>query len=148
MSTTALIVAVVALLVSLILTAQVSALRRRLARVPNDGDVVALLHSIDAELARVAAATDDLIPRVDQLEAAIPRKISRTGVVIYDAFGDIAGNLSRSVAVLNDHGDGLVITMLVGRSETRFFTKQVVSRRGVEELSPEEEEAVARAMQR
>ena len=66
---------------------------------------------------------------------------------VYDAFGDIAGNLSRSIALLDATGDGLVISLLVGRSETLFYTKQVRGRRGLEELSPEEAEAVDRAMQ-
>ena len=75
----------------------------------------------------------------------MPLAISHTGVVAYDAFGDIAGHLSRSIALVNDEGDGVVISLLVARSETLFFTKEVRAGRGVEVLSPEEERALARA---
>ena len=62
-----------------------------------------------------------------------------------DAFGDIAGNMSRSVALLSIEGDGIVISILVGRLDVRVFTKEVRGFEGVEELSPEEKAAVARA---
>jgi hypothetical protein len=66
--------------------------------------------------------------------------------VVYDAFDDIAGNLSRSIALLNERGDGVVISMLVGRAEARFFTKVVQHGTGREVLSPEEEAAIRQAM--
>ena len=69
--------------------------------------------------------------------------MSRTGVVSYDAFGDISGNLSRSIALLNGVGDGVVISLLVGRSETLFYVKQIREGKGSEPLSPEEQEAIA-----
>jgi hypothetical protein len=74
--------------------------------------------------------------------------ISYTGIVTYDAFDNIAGNQSRSIALLNAQGDGLVISLLVGRNETLFFTKQIRGHVGMEELSPEEAEAVSQALAR
>ncbi len=80
------------------------------------------------------------------VEKRLPRAISHTGVVSYDAFGDITGNLSRSIALLDQQANGVVISLLVGRNETRFFTKQVRDGVGAEPLSPEEDDAVARAL--
>jgi hypothetical protein len=74
--------------------------------------------------------------------------LSCTGVVTYDAFGNIAGQLSRSIAIVDPMGNGLVISVLVGRSETLFYAKQVARGRGVEELSPEEQQAVEKALAR
>ena len=89
--------------------------------------------------------TAALEPRLAAVEELLPHAIVNTGVVNYDAFGDIAGNLSRSMALLSLNGDGVVLSILVGRLDVRVFTKEVRGFVGVEELSPEEKEAVARA---
>ena len=142
------IIASLSLILVLVLTVKVYLLRRRLDGVPADGDVVGLLSSLARDLAEVGLEVADLRPRLEKMETAIPRALSRTGVVTYDAFGDISGNVSRSIALLDMYGDGLVISLLVGRNETLFYTKQIHRTRGAEELSPEEAEAVARAMRR
>ena len=141
----ALIIAVVALLAAVVLVVQLHGLRRRMDALPADADVFSLLRGIDNELGRLDAATAELEPRLAAVEDLIPRAIVNTGVVNYDAFGDIAGNMSRSVALLSVGGDGVVISILVGRVDVRVFTKEVRGFVGVEELSPEEKSAVSRA---
>jgi hypothetical protein len=123
-------------------------LQRRLASVPTDGNVVEMLRKVDNELGHMGSMVAQLEPRLRTVERHLPRAIAFTGIVSYDAFGNITGNLSRSIALLNARGDGVVISLLVGRTDTLFFTKQVRGREGVEELSPEEREAVAEAMAR
>jgi hypothetical protein len=125
---------------------QLARVRRIVSAVPEDGNVFELLREIDTDLGSVEATVADLRPRLEAVERALPLAISYTGVVAYDAFGDVAGNLSRSIALLDSRGDGVVISLLVGRNETRFFTKQVRGRAGSEPLSPEEDEAVRVAM--
>jgi len=83
---------------------------------------------------QVAATRGDL--------AAALRHVS---VVRYDAFGDQGGQLSFSVALLDDAGDGLVLTSLNGRTETRTYAKGVSAGGGDQGLSPEETQAVQRA---
>lgn len=145
-ATVAAIIAVVALLIALGLALQVAALRRRLASVPKDGNVIDLMRSIDSDLAKVEAHVAGIEPRLQSVEQKLPLAVSYTGVVTYDAFGDIGGKLSRSIALLDSNGDGLVISLLVGRNETLFFTKEVRSGSGTERLSPEEGAAIQRAM--
>lgn len=141
----AMVVAIVALLAAVVLAFQVNNLRRRLDAVPDDENVFAILKGVDNELGRLDAVTEALEPRLAAVEHLIPHAIVNTGVVNYDAFGDIAGNLSRSVALLSVDGDGIVISILVGRLDVRVFTKEVRGFVGVEELSPEEKAAVTRA---
>ena len=141
----ALVVAIVSLLVSLVLAIQIQGLRKRLDAVPADENVFAILKGVDNELGRLDAVTQDLEPRLAAVEHLLPKAIVSTGVVNYDAFGDIAGNLSRSVALLSVDGDGIVISILVGRLDVRVFTKEICGFAGVEELSPEEKAAVTRA---
>ena len=81
------------------LALQVYGLRRRIDSVPADEDVFAVLKGIDNELGRLDQVTAAMEPRLAAVEHLIPRAIVNTGVVNYDAFGDIAGNMSRSVAL-------------------------------------------------
>ena len=74
-----------------------------------------------------------------------PRALTRVAVVRYDAFGDLAGALSFSAALLDDAGNGLVLSSINGRSETRTYAKGVTGGRSGAPLSPEEQEAIAEA---
>lgn len=136
----------VTLLIVLWLSAQLNRVRAKVEVVPDDADVLGLLRRIDNDLARLDGVVSDVEPRLANVEKRLPRAISHTGVVSYDAFGDITGNLSRSIALLDQQANGVVISLLVGRNETRFFTKQVRDGVGAEPLSPEEDDAVARAL--
>lgn len=147
-ATVAAFLAALALVISLGLAMQVAGLRRRLAAVPKDGNVIDLMRTIDHDLGEVEKQVANLGPRLLAVEQKLPLAVSYTGVVTYDAFGDIGGKLSRSIALLDSNGDGLVISLLVGRNETLFFTKEVRSGSGTERLSPEEGAAIARAMGR
>ncbi|WP_341229842.1 DUF4446 family protein [Nocardioides salarius] len=66
-------------------------------------------------------------------------------VVRYDAFGDMGGHLSWSVALLDDAGFGIVLTSIHGRSEARTYAKSVAGWTCDQQLSPEEEEAISAA---
>lgn len=136
----------VTLLIVLWLSAQLNKVRVKLAVIPQDADVLALLRTVDNDLGRIDEAVSGMQPRLARVEEALPKAIAHTGVVTYDAFGNITGNQSRSIALLDASGTGLVISLLVGRSETLFFTKQVRDGAGSEPLSPEEQAAVTRAL--
>ena len=66
-------------------------------------------------------------------------------VVRYDAFEEMGGRLSWSLALLDDGGDGVVLTSIRGRNEGRTYAKSVTSWRSDQELSPEETEAITHA---
>ena len=136
----------ITLLIVLWMSMELNKMRALVATVPDDGNVYQMLRSVDAELKHQAKAVAAIEPRLAAVEAALPLAISRTGVVAYDAFDNIAGNQSRTIALLNANGDGVLISLLVGRDETLFFTKQVRGLQGVEPLSPEEEAASHQAM--
>lgn len=65
--------------------------------------------------------------------------------VRYDAFGDMGGHLSWSVALLDDGGNGVVLTSIHGRSEARTYAKSIAGWTCDQQLSPEESEAVEAA---
>lgn len=145
----ALIVAVLlAVVLAIWQTIQIQAVRRKVDAVPEDGNIVALLGAIDERSKANSASVEAVSRRVAELEGRLPYAISYVGVVAYNAFGNITGNQSRSIALLSQRADGLVITLLAAREETVFYAKEVRAGKGVEELSPEEMAALDRALGR
>jgi len=71
-----------------------------------------------------------------------PRALRDIGIVRYDALKEMSGQLSFSLALLNATGDGIVLSSINGRAETRTYAKPVVEGKGSQELSPEEAQAV------
>ena len=71
--------------------------------------------------------------------------LKHLSVVRYDAFGDMGGHLSWSLALLDDAGHGVVLTSISGRSEARTYAKSIVEWTSEQQLSPEEEEAISHA---
>lgn len=95
------------------------------------------------------ADLSDAFTRLDvdqrQLRADLSLALRHVSVIRYDAFGDMGGRYSFSAAVLDDKGDGLVITSIHGRSETRTYIKGLSAGVSDIDLSPEEQQAVATA---
>ena len=145
-----LVVVIVSLVVVLAVwqTYQLQQIRRKVDAVPQDGNVFNLIDSTTGRLGRVEAGLAVVDQRLQEVEAKMPHAVTRTAVITYDAFGNIAGQLSRSIALLSETGDGVVLSILVSREETLFFTKEIRAGVGSEQLSPEEDSAVARAMGR
>lgn len=71
-----------------------------------------------------------------------PRALRDVAIVRYDALREMSGQLSFSLALLNAVGDGVVLSSINGRAETRTYAKSVRACKGVQELSPEEAQAV------
>ena len=83
---------------------------------------------------------------LEQTRSELSDALRHVSVVRYDAFGDLGGRLSFSAALLDDSGDGLVLTSIHGRTETRSYIKGVKSGTGDAALSPEELQAVSYAL--
>jgi hypothetical protein len=82
---------------------------------------------------------------VAALRAEAAGAIRHLGIVRYDAFGDVGGRLSWSLALLDDGGNGVVLTAIHGRSEARSYAKSIAGWSCDQPMSPEEEEAVKSA---
>ncbi|TCC52796.1 DUF4446 family protein [Kribbella capetownensis] len=68
--------------------------------------------------------------------------LQHLAVVRYDAFGDTGGKLSWSMALLDDQGDGVVLTSINSRADARTYAKEIKAFVSEAKLSPEEEEAI------
>lgn len=75
----------------------------------------------------------------------IAQALRHVAVVRYDAFGDMGGRLSFSAAIIDDTGDGLVVSSIHGRGESRTYAKGVVGGDADATLTPEERQALAAA---
>jgi uncharacterized protein (DUF58 family) len=79
------------------------------------------------------------------LRADIGQALRHVAVVRYDAFGDMGGRLSFSAAIIDDEGDGLVLSSIHARGESRTYAKGVVAGAADTTLTPEEQQALAAA---
>ena len=95
---------------------------------------------------RAVAECLDMLGRQRALDGVADVKAIRdVAVCRYDALAEMTGRLSFSVAMINGLGDGIVLTSINGRTETRTYVRPVRGGRGVQQLSPEEEQAVRAA---
>ncbi|MFL6134506.1 MAG: DUF4446 family protein [Nocardioidaceae bacterium] len=92
--------------------------------------------------ANVPADLEGLRGEVQALRVEAADALRHLAVVRYDAFGDMGGHLSWSLALLDDGGNGVVLTSIHGRSEARTYAKNISSWSCDQAMSPEEEEAV------
>lgn len=72
--------------------------------------------------------------------------ISHVGLVRYDAFQDLSGAMSFSLAMLDEQGDGVVITSIAGRNDSRMYAKNITGGRCGPSITSEERAAVERAV--
>jgi hypothetical protein len=80
------------------------------------------------------------------LEAVQKKAVQKTGLVRYNPFEDTGGNQSFAVALLDANGDGVVISSLHARQNTRVYAKAIAGGRSEAALSDEESEALRNAM--
>ena len=97
------------------------------------------------EFGELTMDVHELNKRVEGVRADLTLALRHVSVIRYDAYGDMAGRYSFSAALLDDTGDGLIITSIHGRQETRSYLKGIAQGRPDIPLSPEEEEAVKMA---
>jgi hypothetical protein len=146
MESIALVVAVAAFVLAMVALTKASRDRHQPAAIPQDANLLESIRSFDEDLANVEAAVARMVPTVRSLDARMPGALRYAAVVTFDAQDERTGHLSRSIALLNERKDGLVITLLHGPRQTLFFTKMVRNGEGIEPLSTEEQAAVDRAV--
>ncbi len=84
--------------------------------------------------------------RLAAVEIALRGRIAHRALVRYDAYNELSGQQSMSIALLDDEQSGIVLSCIHHRDQARVYGKQVLGGRGELELSPEEAEAVQIAL--
>lgn len=108
----------------------------------------AVAEQLGALRSYVDATRAELNSAVRARQTDTVRSLRNVALVRYDAFDDISGRTSFSLAILDDAGDGVALTAITGRSDTRVYAKGVSNGVGEHGLSPEEQQAVDAALAR
>jgi len=110
------------------------------------GDLVDFAVSLQARIDELHRAVDEVGGRVGRVDARIDGTVSKTAIVRYDAYENSGGHQSASVAMLDSSRTGVVLSAIQGRDYARIYVKELDRGRASVALSPEEQEAVDRAM--
>ena len=124
-------------------------LRRRLRRLIGKGEGLGLDELLDRQFGRldtVAEKVEALNRLHHELEALLQQSIQKVGVIRFNPFADTGGDQSFAVALLDAQGNGVVLSSLHGRADTRIFAKQVQAGRSKHALSDEEQDAIRKAL--
>lgn len=146
-------VALIALIACVVLALTVRSLRAAQRAVLGDSravDVVAHTVHLEQELTVLRDYLDDVAARLDgrlrRVEGRLDATLAHRAIVRYDAYGEMSGHQSLSIALLDATRSGIVISSILHRDQARIYVKQVRSGESELKLSPEEEEAVRLAL--
>jgi hypothetical protein len=145
------VVAVAALVSGVVANVRVRRLRRSLAVLEGPNGSESVLEALERGSTQTQALRAELTRTKSDVELTrreLAVALRHVAVVRYDAFGDMGGRMSFTAALLDDSGDGLVITSIHGRSESRAYAKGVREGQSDQLLSPEETQAIALALGR
>ena len=109
-------------------------------------DLVDFAVSLQARIDDLHRAVDEVGVALSRLDRRIDGCLSHTSIVRYDAYEDAGGHQSASLAFLDAVRSGIVVSAIQGRDYARIYVKQLDRGRATIALSPEEQEAVERAM--
>ena len=112
------------------------------------GDLIDFAVALQGRIDETHRKFDDLAGALGQLDRRVDGVVSRVAVVRYDAYENTGGHQSASVALLDASCTGVVLTAIQGRDYARIYVKELEAARSPVALSPEEQEAVERAMGR
>jgi Protein of unknown function (DUF4446) len=111
-------------------------------------DLVEFAVSLQARIDDLHRAVDEVAAGLARVDRRIDGAVSNSSIVRYDAYEDTGGHQSASLALLDSARSGLVMTAIQGRDYARIYMKELDRGRASVALSPEEQEAVERAMGR
>jgi hypothetical protein len=146
--------AVAAAVVALLLCAAAFAALRRVRQAQgvllggNTSDLVDFAVSLQSRVDDLRRAVDEIAGGLARVDRRIDETVSKTAIVRYDAYGHSGGHQSASVALLDSARTGVVLSAIQGRDHARIYVKEIDRGHASVALSPEELEAVERAMAR
>jgi hypothetical protein len=110
------------------------------------GDLVDFAVSLQSRVDALNGSVDAVAAGLARVDRRVDETVSKTAIVRYDAYENSGGHQSASVAMLDSARTGVVLTAIQGRDYARIYIKELDRGRASVALSPEEQEAVDRAM--
>jgi Protein of unknown function (DUF4446) len=146
-------IALVALVLALVLAVKlrrVRAAQKVVMGASGRDDLVAHAGALHSAFAELYGRVEEIAERLDARMAAAERRldgaIAHRALVRYDAYGELSGHQSASLALLDAARNGVVLSYITHREHARLYCRQVFDGRGEHELSPEEDEAIRLAL--
>jgi uncharacterized protein DUF4446 len=147
------LVALVALILAIVLAVKLRRIRSAQRVVLGEhGSADLVIHASDLQAAfaalhgHVEEVAERLDARMSAAEERLDGAIAYRALVRYDAYGELSGHQSTTIALLDAGHNGVVISTIAHRDTARMYCKQIHAGRGEHELSPEETEAVRLAL--
>src|SRR5213080_458908 len=140
--------AALAVLIALLAWAKLRAVRTAQQVLLGGGkqDLVDFAVSLQGRIDDLHRAVDEIAAGLSRVDRRVDTAVSKTSLVRYDAYEGSGGHQSASIALLNAARSGVVVSAIQGRDYARIYVKELDHGRPSVALSPEEEEAVERAM--
>ena len=144
------VAAVLALALAFVLWRRVARVQAAQAVVLGSGrsDLLDFAVSLQARIDDLHRAVDEVATGLSRVDRRVDGSLTNTAVVRYDAYEGTGGQQSASVALLDATRTGTIMTAIQGRDYARIYVKDLDRGRSSVALSPEEQEAVERAMAR
>ena len=142
-------VAVVSLLLGLFLLLRTGRMRQQYRVLDAADGRESFVEVVARKAEEVEALRDDvatLAASIRATQSELNRAIRHVGLIRYDAFGDMGGRMSFSVALVDDFGNGFILTTVHARSESRTYIKEIRGGMAEVTLSPEESQALEDAI--
>jgi hypothetical protein len=111
-------------------------------------DLVEFAVSLQGRIDDLHGAVDEVAAGLARVDRRVDGTVTNMSIVRYDAYEDTGGHQSASLALLDSGRTGLIVTAIQGRDYARIYMKELDRGRASTALSPEEQEAVERAMGR
>jgi hypothetical protein len=111
-------------------------------------DLVDFAVSLQGRVDDLHGAVDEVAAGLARVDRRVDGTVTNTAIVRYDAYEDTGGHQSASLALLDSARTGVVVTAIQGRDYARIYMKELDRGKASVALSPEEQEAVERAMGR
>jgi Protein of unknown function (DUF4446) len=111
-------------------------------------DLVEFSVSLQGRIDDLHKAVDEVAAGLSRVDRRVDGSVANSAIVRYDAYEDTGGHQSASLALLDGSRSGVVVTAIQGRDYARIYMKELERGRPSAALSPEEQEAVERAMAR
>jgi uncharacterized protein DUF4446 len=145
--------ALIALIVTIVLAVKLRRLRATQSVVLGSSgrdDLVAHAQGLQAAFESLHGRVEEIAERLDErmgaAELRLDGAIAHRALVRYDAYGELSGHQSTSLALLDAAQNGVVLSCIAHRDTARLYCKQVFGGQGEHELSPEENEAIRLAL--
>jgi hypothetical protein len=142
-----LFVMLILFIVTLVRMAQVRKRYRNLMKGLKHANLEEILFQYTDDVQRLEAQVHEVVAAQDRLQQDMEKSVGPIGVLRYNAFPDAGSDLSYSIAFLNREADGVVVSSIFGREESRTYAKPIIAGASTYKLSEEEQEAIEKAVQ-